>query len=449
MRLFHEVRCCPNGSAEDARQQCNNCRMNPQAVVNVCSELLAQVLRLEQPADAAAAQFFRARHALGRRDRAMLADAVYAVLRCRRWFEARAATVDGPAQVRRLAILALVQTGALAEAQLAAEDAAWLGSCAAVDDGVDALRHNLPDWLALDLERQLGHAEMMALAQSLLQPAPLDVRVNVLKARRPQVQAALAQAGIESRPTPWSPWGLRIQGKPALTRLDVHEQGVIEVQDEGSQLLTLLTGAARGEMVADFCAGAGGKTLGLGAAMRNTGRLYAFDTSAHRLQALKPRLQRSGLDNVHTVAVAHGDDQRLARLHGKMDRVLVDAPCSGTGTLRRSPDIKWRQTPQTVEALVRTQSAILRSAARLLKPGGTLVYATCSLLEQENEAQAQAFTGEIPSFEPAEAVALMTRCKVENAQALCSGGAGGQYLRLWPHRHGTDGFFAAVWRRKG
>jgi 16S rRNA (cytosine967-C5)-methyltransferase len=157
------------------------------------------------------------------------------------------------------------------------------------------------------------------------------------------------------------------------------------VQDEGSQLLALLLEAGRGEMVVDFCAGAGGKTLAIGAAMRSTGRLYAFDTSAHRLDALKPRLARSKLSNVHPAAIAHERDDRVKRLAGKIDRVLVDAPCSGLGTLRRNPDLKWRQSPKAVEEMTAKQAAILQSAARLLKPGGRLVYATCSVLPQENE----------------------------------------------------------------
>jgi 16S rRNA (cytosine967-C5)-methyltransferase len=204
-----------------------------------------------------------------------------------------------------------------------------------------------------------------------------------------------------------------------------------------------LLDAKRGEMVVDFCAGAGGKTLAVGATMRNTGRLYAFDVSAHRLDALKPRLARSGLSNVHPVAIAHERDDRIKRLAGKIDRVLVDAPCSGLGTLRRNPDLKWRQNPKAIEEMAVKQLAILQSAARLLKPGGRLVYATCSMLQAENEAVAQAFQAVQPDFKPLPAAQLLDQLGVAQAEFLCAG----EYLRLWPHRHATDGFFAAVWQR--
>jgi 16S rRNA (cytosine967-C5)-methyltransferase len=198
-------------------------------------------------------------------------------------------------------------------------------------------------------------------------------------------------------------------------------------------------------MVVDFCAGAGGKTLALGASMRNTGRLYAFDTSGHRLAALKPRLARSGLSNVYPVQISHERDDRVKRLAGKIDRVLVDAPCSGLGTLRRNPDMKWRQSPQSVLELREKQAAILASASRLLKPGGRLVYATCSLLEDENEAIAQAFSeAHAREFKPLPAQQALEKAHVEGAETLVRG----EYLRLWPHRHGTDGFFAAVWERQ-
>lgn len=218
------------------------------------------------------------------------------------------------------------------------------------------------------------------------------MRVNAIKAKRADVQKELASLGIKALPTPYSPLGLRIAGKPALNKSEAFVRGDFEVQDEGSQLLAMLLDAKRGEMVVDFCAGAGGKTLAIGAAMRSTGRLYAFDTSAGRLDAFKSRLKRSGLSNVHPAAIAHERDDRVKRLSGKIDRVLVDAPCTGMGTLRRNPDLKWRQNLQAVEEMTVKQTAILQSASRLLKSGGRLVYATCSVLPQENEAIAQAFS---------------------------------------------------------
>lgn len=287
------------------------------------------------------------------------------------------------------------------------------------------------------------------MVESLQQPAPLDLRVNAFTDKRAEVKAELAKAAIKSEVTPFSPWGLRIDGKPALTKLDAFVRGAIEVQDEGSQLLALLLDAKRGEMVVDFCAGAGGKTLAIGATMRNTGRLYAFDTSAHRLDALKPRLARSKLSNVHPAAIAHERDDRVKRLAGKIDRVLVDAPCSGLGTLRRNPDLKWRQSAKSVEELTVKQAAILQSAARLVKSGGRLVYATCSVLPEENEAIAEAFGAANPDFVPVDAAELLQGLKVEQGDSLVAGGADGRrYLRLWPHLHATDGFFAAVWNRK-
>ena len=353
---------------------------------------------------------------------------------------------------RRLAILGFHGPRDFLKGGLNDAERAWIDACDKVDVRTDSTlldlhRHNLPDWLVQPIKSQLGTDGFWSYVNVVNTAAPLDLRVNTFKAKRSEVQKALAKAGIQSQITPYSPWGLRIDGKPALTKLEAFTSGAIEVQDEGSQLLALLLDAKRGEMVADFCAGAGGKTLAIGASMRSTGRLYAFDTSAHRLDALKPRLARSGLSNVHPAAIAHERDERIKRLAGKMDRVLVDAPCSGLGTLRRNPDLKWRQSPQAVLELVAKQTAILDSAARLVKGGGRLVYATCSVLPAENEDIAAAFSLAHPDFELLPAAELLTELKVEGAQDLCAGEAG-EYLRLWPQRHGTDGFFAAVWQRK-
>ena len=407
-------------------------------------------LTFEHPADAVVSRFFRDHRGLGPRERATLAETVYTVLRKKLLFDHMAPSGSGPKE-RRLAILGFHGPRDFLKSALTEQEKSWLDQCDAIkpEDLMERHRHNLPEWLVKPLKDQLGD-DFWPLVESLAQSAPLDLRVNSLKDKRADVQKELAKAGIKATPTPYSPWGLRIQDKPALTRLDAFTRGAIEVQDEGSQLLALMLDAKRGEMVVDFCAGAGGKTLAIGASMRSTGRLYAFDVSAHRLDALKPRLARSGLSNVHPAALAHERDDRVKRLAGKIDRVLVDAPCSGLGTLRRNPDLKWRQSTKTIEELVAKQTAILASAARLLKPGGRLVYATCSILPQENEAIAEAFSAEHGDFELLDAGALLEQSKVPDAASLCVGaGSGGVYLRLWPHRHQTDGFFAAAWVRKG
>ena len=422
--------------------------MHPKALLDECSNLIEQVFKFDHPADAVVARFFRENRSLGPRERATLTDTVYATLRERLKFEWLARSGSG-SKWRRLAILGFPGDRDFLKSALTEVEKTWWDHCLKVSD--DELmaqhRHNLPEWLATALRDQVGD-EFDALVASLNQPAPLDLRVNVLKKKREVVLAELRDAGLKVEPTPYSPLGIRLQGKPSLAKLPAFVQGDVEVQDEGSQLLALLLDAKRGEMVVDFCAGAGGKTLAIGAAMRNSGRLYAFDTSGHRLDALKPRLARSGLSNVHPVAIAHERDDRIKRLAGKIDRVLVDAPCSGLGTLRRSPDLKWRQTPQTVAAQAELQQAILHSAARLLKPGGRLVYATCSLLPEENEAVAQAFSAAHKDFQLVPVAGLLAAAQAPHPELLCDGD-GGQWLRLWPHRHSTDGFFAAVWRKAG
>lgn len=418
--------------------------MHPKALLEACAELVGLVLKLDHPADAVVSRYFRDHRQLGPRERATLAEAVYAVLRRKLQYDHFAPSGSGPRE-RRMAILGFAGPRDFLKSALSDTEKTWLDACDAVSEAdlLERHRHNLPEWLVQPLKDQVG-PDFWPLAESLLRPAPLDLRVNALADKREDVRKELARAGIQAQPTPYSPWGLRLADKPALARLEVFTRGAIEVQDEGSQLLAALLDAHRGEMVVDFCAGAGGKTLAIGACMRSTGRLYAFDTSAHRLDALKPRLARSGLSNVHPAAIAHERDDRIKRLAGKIDRVLVDAPCSGLGTVRRNPDLKWRQSPEAVQEMAAKQLAILRSAARLLKPGGRLVYATCSLLREENEAVAQAFGEQESGFEVLPAAQALAPLKLADPGALCSG----DFLRLWPHRHATDGFFAAVWVRK-
>jgi 16S rRNA (cytosine967-C5)-methyltransferase len=401
---------------------------------------LTGMLPFTQPADVALSKFFRSRPKLGGRDRAFIAEAAYGVIRHLRSLE----HLTEGRNPRRLLLAWLARHGGhnLREFDALATppEQSWLKDikAASLDALPEALRMDLPDWLHDILISRFGD-ELPTLMASLNRPATLDLRVNTLRMSREAVQAQLTADGIAAEPTPYSPLGLRLKGKPALNRYPLFLDGVIEVQDEGSQLLALLTGARRGEMVCDFCAGAGGKTLALGALMHNSGRLYAFDIAEKRLANLKPRLARSGLSNVQPQLLAHERDTKVKRLAGKLDRVLVDAPCSGLGTLRRNPDLKWRQTPQSVSELTAKQSAILASAASLVKPGGRLLYATCSLLADENEAIVEAFLASHADFHllPAK-------------DALAAAGIPldmGDTLRLDPLHHGTDGFFAAILER--
>ena len=333
------------------------------------------------------------------------------------------------------------------------EDTEWFGRLKAAgqeksDAMTPAVRHEWPEWLEQALSA-MPDAERDALARSLLHPAPLDLRINPLQAKRPEILAQLEKHGIVAAETPYSPWGMRVEGKPAIQRHPAFEKGDMEVQDEGSQLLVALLAPKRGEMVLDFCAGAGGKTLLMGALMKNTGRLYATDVSEKRLFKLGPRVARAGLSNVQSIRIAHERDDRIQRLAGKFDRVLVDAPCSGTGTLRRNPDLKWRQKAEQIEELTAMQTKILDAAAPLVRPGGVLVYATCSLLPQENGAIQQAFSAQHPEFEVIDPVQQLAAVGIDLPTDAISRSADGlPGLQLLPHRHNTDGFFAAIWRKK-
>lgn len=439
----------------------HNLAMHPKVLLQACADLVDELLTFEHPADAVISKFFRDRrkgHSLGPRERGIAAETAYAVLRFKLRYEFMARSGVGPRE-RRLAILGFAHGSGgnrgFLNGALDPVEKNWLEACEKVHDSqlMAAHRHNMPPWLAERLEAEIADtglpsdqvkAQFWALVSSLNAPATLDLRVNALKEKRQTVLAQWPWPAIKIEETPHSPLGLRVAGKPALGQWPAFAEGWVEVQDEGSQLLALLVDAKRGEMVCDFCAGAGGKTLALGAAMRNTGRLYAFDVSGHRLEALKPRLARSGLSNVHPAMIAHERDERVKRLSGKMDRVLVDAPCSGLGTLRRNPDLKWRQSEASVIELQAKQAAILASAARMVKPGGRLVYATCSLLRSENEGVAQTFSVDFPDFEKVDVADILRENKVAAAADLTRNG----YLRLWPHAHQTDGFFAAVWQKK-
>lgn len=420
-------------------------------VVDHLAALLALVLRFDGPADAIMSRYFKQHPKIGQRDRGLIAEATFDALR-------RLATLGWimqPAHPARAPRLAALVTLARQHGLSALDGRALRGDEHAVRSalGIEianlpgSVRSEVPLWLFQRVTAQYHDAQPMLAA--LAEPAPLDLRVNLLKADRGQVLADLTRAVREHAPieavaTPYSPEGIRLREKPAITRWPVYQDGLVEVQDEGSQLIARLVTPKRGEMVADFCAGAGGKTLALGSLMRSTGRLYAFDVNARRLAGLGPRLKRSGLSNVHPAALASESDPRVKRLAHKLDRVLVDAPCSGSGTLRRNPDLKWRFDETELARVNGVQARVLRAASRLVKPGGRLVYATCSLLALENQEVIENFVAEQPEFAVVDASAVLSAqgITIDHAARFAP------WFVMLPHLHATDGFFAAVLERK-
>ena len=412
--------------------------------------LLTNLLDFNSPADAKLGEFFRNNRDLGTKDRAFVAESVYGVLRRLRYLSTVTANEENdPDDARKLILawLLRIEGKSIRELEpiLNEQQKEWAVTikAKATDNLPLAVQADVRDWLWDKLVAQYGEEQALTICRSMFDQASLDLRVNTIKATREEVLAKMqAENTVKDNvitTTPYSPVGIRMGAKLNISRHVLFEAGKIEVQDEGSQLLSYLVAPKRGQMVADLCAGAGGKTLAIGALMRNTGRLYAYDVSEKRLNNLGKRLKRSGLSNLHAQVINNENDLKLKRLNGKFDRVLVDAPCSGLGTLRRNPDLKWRQTEQDVLELTQKQSAILARAAKLTKAGGRLVYATCSLLRDENEAIAEAFLSANPDFKLIPASEVLAQQNIELNT--------GDYLKLLPHLHGTDGFFAAVFEK--
>lgn len=422
----------------------------PMALLGHVYAALQDVLKLEGPADSSLRRYFKAHERLGRRDRGLIAETVFDVLRHRRLYGHWAQSLLGPL-THRLANLSLARRldlPALAALGLQEQGEMLQGLTQAPTTGLPpALRLSLPDWLYQGLQESVARAmapaaAVEALGTALLEPASLDLRVNLLKSDLENVLKALAQEEIEAWPLPEVPTAIRVRGKPAIERMVAFDDGWFEVQDVGSQALVAFCEVKRGQTVVDFCAGAGGKTLAMAAQMRNRGQIFACDTSMARLTRMKPRLVRSGATNIQPFALESEADARLGRLASRADRVLVDAPCSGTGTLRRNPEIKWRLAETDIAELALKQARILAAAARLVKPGGLLIYATCSLLTAENDAVAEAFAQTHPGFE-ADGVMRLLPGLPDLASSGLSGRAGGGALS--PQ---GDGFFAARWIRK-
>ena len=429
--------------------------MTPPARLAAAIELLTAIAEApRRPADAVANDFFRARRFIGSGDRRAVSDRAWRVLRSRRrleWWLARANAAPTP---RLLVAASLILEGWTAPGVAQSYSGGQYGPApllqpetAAVraleghtedhPDMPEAVRLETPDWIMPALQARFG-PNLAAEMRATLDPAPLDMRVNLLKGTRDQAQSALAAEGVEVTPTPHSPWGLRIEARRSVTTGPAFQSGLIEIQDEGSQLVAALVAPAPEMRVLDWCAGAGGKTLALAMLMDNRGHLVACDVSAPRLEGAVRRLRRAGVQNSERHLVTPGDKWAKRRA-GTFDRVLVDAPCTGTGTWRRNPDARLRLREIDLQELVPKQAMILDTAARMVKPGGRLIYATCSLLEAENEHQVEAFLARTPAF---------TLTPLAEAWPLETPPPGqGPYLSLTPLRHNTDGFFAAVLTR--
>ena len=308
-----------------------------------------------------------------------------------------------------------------------------------------AAQGNIQPWLESRLTTLYGN-DVVDHLTAFNQEAPVDLRVNSLKASRSQAIKALAEEGIEATPSRFSPLGLRLEKRMPLSGTKVFRDGLVEVQDEGSQLAALLADAKPGHKVVDFCCGAGGKSLAMAAEMENKGRIIACDVSEARLKRASQRFKRAGVFTVECRTLSSERDKwikrRAGKLDGGFDRVLVDAPCSGSGTWRRNPDQKWRTTEQDVAELAKLQSSILDSSARLVAKGGRLIYVTCSILEEENEARIEEFLKDNSSF------FLHPIGKIWGEKFPSSCPTEEDVLRLNPLDHGTDGFFVAVLERK-
>jgi 16S rRNA (cytosine967-C5)-methyltransferase len=424
--------------------------MTPAGQLAAAIDLLAEIEADARPADAVANAFFRNRRFIGAGDRREVSGLVWGVLRTRRhlgwWLEHFGAAPTPRLLLSAQAIFTGMTLNKIALAFTAGRygppplDTAetivlekFAGHTLEHPNMPDAVKYEVPDWILPRLSAQFGPAlpaEMAALAS----PAPLDLRVNALKATREDALRALAREGLNANPTPYSPWGLRLAPRQSVTGTKTFQDGIIEIQDEGSQLVALLVEAKPGMRVADFCAGAGGKTLAIAQTMENKGHIIACDVSAPRLEGAIKRLRRAGVHNAERHLLESGD-KWLKRQEQKFDRVLVDAPCTGTGTWRRNPDARLRLKETDLAELLAKQAMILEQAQKLVKIDGRLIYATCSLLNDENEAQMEAFLARHGNF------------KLLPLSHPLPPALHGQVLRLTPRSHGTDGFFGAVMAR--
>jgi 16S rRNA (cytosine967-C5)-methyltransferase len=433
--------------------------MTPAARLSAAIELIDTIERERIPAAKALKEWGTAHRFAGSGDRAAIAGLVWDVLRryaSSAWLmdaDTPRARVIGMLRLERGAdtatIAALFDGGRFAPSPLTDAETAALAS-RSLQAAPAAIAGDYPEWLDPYLAKVFGEERALE-AAAMASRAPLDLRVNTLKGNRDKVQRSLAHLG--AKPTPWSPVGLRIElsadaRNPGIQSEEDFIKGAVEVQDEGSQLAALFSGAKPGEQVIDLCAGAGGKTLALAAAMQGKGRLIATDRDKRQLAPIHERLSRAGVHNAE-VRAPKGDADPLADIRISADLVVIDAPCTGTGTWRRNPDAKWRMRPGALEIRLKDQIEVLERAAPLVKPGGRIAYITCSVLADENSEQVAAFVKRHPEFAivPPEQTAGVLWDKAEAfAEAALRTPEG---WLMTPRRTGTDGFFVSVMKRAG
>ncbi len=425
--------------------------MKPEARLSAIMELLgtfAETLEgaKKNPVDAMLAKYFRENRYIGSHDRGEIAGTFYFVVRnyeSLKWWAKQKSHHTSPRILTLLAaifhlrfsverIKELCTGEKFAPKYLSVLEQELLEHCANCelqsDKMTDEARLNVPTWLLKLIRKHYGD-DADALMTGMNVEASVDIRVNTLKATKEQVQKALSEQGLRCVDGAYSKHGLRLNRRSGLFALDAFKNGWFEVQDEGSQLVADLVVAKSGERVVDFCAGAGGKTLAIAANMQGKGRILAFDVNEHRMKDLQKRLKRAGVQNTESRLITGLNDDWLRRQKHSANWVLVDAPCTGSGTWRRNPDMKWRTTANDLQEMVGLQSSILIAAAKLVKNGGSLVYATCSILPEENMQQVQKFLANNPDF---------------TLQPINLNGESHDYMQLLPHKHGTDGFFAAI-----
>lgn len=415
--------------------------------LNLCAEVLHNSFENNLSADSNLSSFFKKNKNIGKKERALIAETYFNVIRNKRYLEILGSTNNSLKLI--LVFLVKVQGRSVRDLSphINEDDRLWLSKVKSnkINDISLSEKLSLPEWFWLKLIRQYKEKLAIQIANSLLLPAELCIRVNSLKEKnREKVLSELTKTFHESKghilKTNLSPMGITLPRGSYIQKIPLFLEGNIEVQDEGSQLLSYLVNPKRGHMVADFCAGAGGKTLAMASLMKNTGRIYSFDISEKRLNNLKIRLKRSGASNISIQRISSENDNKIKRLKEKFDRVLVDAPCTGFGTLRRNPDLKWKHSEESLLELVAKQKAILKSASKLCKKKGLLIYATCSLLDEENELQVKNFLLENPNFK------LLSKSVILEKYGIVIDKE--KYLKLNPFENDTDGFFGAVMERK-